>query len=100
LNSDMNQLASLVTTRAADDEAFRARLLSAPRAAIEDLLGRSLPEDLEIHVHQETPGQLHLVLPAGAARSEAIPDGELGLSGGIPVYFDSTDRDAPAGSRP
>ncbi len=49
--------------RAGKDPGFRARLLANPREALEQELG-SLPADgHEIHVHEETDGVTHLVLP-------------------------------------
>jgi len=50
-------------TRAWEDEAFKQELLSNPRAAIEEALGVTLPEGIEIYVHEQTPTTVHLVLP-------------------------------------
>lgn len=50
-------------TRAWEDEAFKQELLSNPRAAIEKALGVTLPEGIEIYVHEQTPTEVHLVLP-------------------------------------
>jgi hypothetical protein len=50
-------------TRAWEDKAFKQELLSNPRATIEKTLGVSLPEDIEIYVHEQTSTTVHLVLP-------------------------------------
>lgn len=60
-----------VTEKAAEDAAFRARLLSDPKAAIEDELGLTVPPGFVIEVHEDAPGACHLVLPPGAALGEA-----------------------------
>lgn len=49
--------------KAWEDEAFKQELLNNPKAAIEKALGVSLPEGIEIYVHEQTPTTVHLVLP-------------------------------------
>jgi hypothetical protein len=49
--------------KAWEDEAFKQELLSNPKAAIEEALGVSLPEGIEVYVHEQTPTAVHLVLP-------------------------------------
>ncbi len=49
--------------RAGKDPGFRARLLANPREAIEQELGSPPADGHEIHVHEETDGVTHLVLP-------------------------------------
>ena len=49
--------------RAAQDNAFRARLLADPKAAIEQELGLPPAAGHEIHVHEETDTATHVVLP-------------------------------------
>jgi hypothetical protein len=49
--------------RARADPAFRERLLSSARAAIEEELGLTLPEGLDVQVVEEDPKRLCLVLP-------------------------------------
>ena len=45
------------------DEAFKRQLLRAPRATLESALGITLPAELNIYIHEQTPTDLHLVLP-------------------------------------
>jgi hypothetical protein len=52
-----------IITRAWSDEAFKQKLLAEPKATIEAELGVTLPQDIEIFIHEQTPTQLHLILP-------------------------------------
>src|SRR5207245_1781207 len=45
------------------DDTFRRALLRNPRAVFEKETGISLPVGAELHVLEETPGVLYLVLP-------------------------------------
>ena len=61
-----------IVRRAARDDAFRQRLLAAPKATIEQELGLSLPASLEFVALEETDSRLYLVLPA-----RSLDPGEL-----------------------
>lgn len=50
-------------THAWDDPAFKQKLLSQPKETIEQELGITLPEEIEIFIHEQTPTALHLILP-------------------------------------
>jgi len=52
-----------IITRAWQDEAFKQKLLAQPKSTIEEMLGVTLPEDIEIFIHEQTPTKLHLILP-------------------------------------
>ena len=45
------------------DVAFKRQLLSAPRATLEAALGVTFPAGLNIYIHEQTPTDLHLILP-------------------------------------
>ena len=49
--------------RAWEDAGFKRALLEDPRATIEKALGITLPTGLNLHIHEQTPTDLHLVLP-------------------------------------
>ncbi len=70
--SDMTfgELREYVTEKATVDEAFRARLLAAPKAAIEEELGIEIPEGFTIEVHEDVENTSHLVLPPLAELGE------------------------------
>src|SRR5262245_52595438 len=61
-----------VKTRAAKDAGYRRRLLAAPRAAIAEATGRELPADVRIHILEEAPRTVHLVLPAHPAQESTL----------------------------
>lgn len=59
---------------AAKDPSFRQELISNPSGAVEKLFGGKLPGNVKVHVHEEKPGEVHIVVPAAAA-SKAAPGG-------------------------
>lgn len=75
-----------ITERIATDPTFREALLADPRAALTALSGMSIPDSIRITVHQESPTDIHLVVPADSTLSET--DLEL-VSGGIDWYSDN-----------
>ncbi|HZQ07057.1 MAG TPA: NHLP leader peptide family RiPP precursor [Anaerolineae bacterium] len=52
-----------IISRAWTDEAFKQKLLAEPKKTMEAELGVTLPEEIEIFIHEQTPTQLHLILP-------------------------------------
>lgn len=63
-----------LVAKAWKDPDFRKRLLAAPKAAVQEELGRihpgaSLPDSLEIRVYPETEHEVHLVLPRHPAEA-------------------------------
>ena len=63
--------ADRLVSRAGEDSDFRERLLAKPKETIESEFGVTLAEDHEIHVHEETYGETHVVLPPRGKLSEA-----------------------------
>ena len=61
---DRNEVLAAVRERVESDVAFRALLLSDPSAAMSDLLGMPVPDAVSITVHEESPTDIHLVIPA------------------------------------
>ena len=66
----VDELRGHLMEKATADEAFRARLLSDPKAAIEEELGVTIPASLSIKVHEESGTTAHLVLPPDNKLSE------------------------------
>ena len=62
--------AHFLASKAGQDSEFRARLLSSPKDAIEQEFGVTLPADHRIHVHEESYGATHLVLPPRSKLSQ------------------------------
>ncbi len=75
----------ILVSRAGEDGDFRERLLRNPRKTVEKEFGVTLPEDHEIHVHEETYGRTHVVLPPQSRFSEA--EREAARTGGESLEF-------------
>jgi hypothetical protein len=71
--ADVRRLAEEnVRALAAKDPNFRKELVSDPNGALAKLFGGKLPEGVKVKVHEESPNEIHLVLPAqGAAAPKA-----------------------------
>lgn len=69
--------------KADSDPAFRAQLKSDPKGAIEGATGLVIPDGFNIHVHEQSSNERHLVLtPAGGRLSDdEMSQASGGLSG-------------------
>ncbi len=56
-------LQNKILTKAAEDDDFRARLMSDPTSAIETELGVKMPENFTVNIHQDAESEVNLVLP-------------------------------------
>ncbi|SUB00855.1 NHLP leader peptide domain [Pannonibacter phragmitetus] len=87
------ELEAAIQARAVEDSAFRAALLANPAAALEAAFGIAAQPGVTIRVIEETPGEVALVLPAGAG--ELSGKDLEGVSGGYamstPVNAQVTD---------
>ena len=70
--------------RSLQDESLRQRLLSDPKAAVEQELGTRLPEDVQVRAVEETADTVYLVLPSASPADEGgeLSDRELGAVAG------------------
>ena len=57
------ELKTKILTKAAEDGAFRTRLIADPKAAISAETGVTVPEGFDIVVHEDSRTAAHLVLP-------------------------------------
>ncbi|MCY4542344.1 MAG: NHLP leader peptide family RiPP precursor [Rhodobacteraceae bacterium] len=74
------QMRAELLKRAAMDMEFRSRLLDDPRRTLESEMGVTVPEGLDVRVHEEDSETAHLVLP----RSSRLSDSEAAsVSGGV-----------------
>ena len=65
-----NEMRTKIVNKAAEDADFRAKLLSDPKAAVEQELGVTIPASVSIKVHEESTATAHLVLPPGSKLNE------------------------------
>jgi len=83
--------AEQIITKALEDAAFKAELLSDPKAAVEKVLGKSLGA-INLKVVQETANTIYLVLPLHTGSSE-LSDEELDfVAGGSREESERYDR--------
>ena len=61
--------------KAVEDPSFRQSLLKNPHAIIQEECTESVPQDITIHVVEETSRDMYLVLPP--ANSRELSDNEL-----------------------
>ena len=93
-----------IAKRAGEDPDFRERLLSKPKATIEQEFGVTLAEDHEIHVHEETDASTHLVLLPRSKQSDEERDaartGVASLEFLKKTMYDPAPPIRPAGANP
>ena len=71
-----------VIARSWDDDDYKARLLSDPRAVLAEA-GLDVPSGVEVTVSEQKPGTLHLMLPPKPAGEGTLDDKALeAVSGG------------------
>ena len=86
LSKSMETASATVAARCYQDAAFAEKLRANPRATIEELCGRKLPESLTIEVHENDGRTWHVPLPDET--SDALSDDQLGkVSGGLEIIF-------------
>jgi len=59
-----------LTEKAGEDMDFRSLLVSDPKGAINQEFGITVPDNIEIKVHESDLRTLHLALPAGPELDE------------------------------
>ena len=80
-----SQFEQRIIESAMKDDSFRRELLANPRTTIEHMLGSPIPPSIKIHVLEETPSSVYLVLPPtpNTTASEELTEAELAtVSGG------------------
>ena len=80
--------------KAGENDEFRARLLSDPKAAIESEFGVSVPEGFTLNVHEDSPASAHIVLPPDPSLTTAqlmAAAGGGGGGGGVPTNAPDAD---------
>ena len=59
-----------IIARAGADGEFRARLVTNPKAAIQEVTGTAIPDAIGVQVHEESATSFHIVLPPDGRLSE------------------------------
>ena len=67
----IGELREHLIDKATADEAFRARLISDPKATVKEELGLTIPAEFNVVVHEDLADTAHLVLPPSARLGEA-----------------------------
>ena len=74
---------AMIAERIAADPAFRAALEADPRGVLGDLVGMTIPDAVEVVLHEDSLTQIHLTIPA----SDSLSDADLDLvSGGNELW--------------
>jgi len=92
----LQELMPAIIAKASKDEAFREQLLNDPKAALERALGITFPQEVTIHVHEDTPTTLHLVLLVNSQEGKPrdLSDAELErVAGGWPGWLDNAVKE-------
>ncbi len=76
--------------KALKDADFHKALLANPKSTIESQFGVTLPAVLQISVHQETPTQLHVVLPTGGTGTDEVTMNGLTAASGWSAWENVT----------
>ena len=86
LSTSMETAAATLAARCYQDADFARKLRENPRAAIEELSGKKLPQELAIEVHENDGRTWHVPLPDKA--SGTLSDDQLRtVSGGFEIIF-------------
>ena len=82
---DRDEIIASVRERAESDSEFRVLLLTDPSAAMSEILGMPLPDAVRFTVHEESPTNIHLVIPVvndlDDADLELVAGGDWSVSG-------------------
>jgi hypothetical protein len=76
--------------KALKDENFHKALLANPKSALESEFGVTLPNGLQIEVHQERPNLLHIVLPTSGTGSDEMTMNDLTATSGWSAWENAT----------
>lgn len=68
----VGELSARLTERASVDGDFRSRLLSDPKAAVQEELGVEVPDEVAIQVHENDMQTVHVALPATDLAEEQL----------------------------
>ena len=90
--------AAAIASRCYADRDFARRMRENPRAVIEEVCDRKLPESLAIEVHENDGQTWHLPVPHGNASDELSDEQLKSLSGGVEIIWTLLILGATAGA--
>ena len=64
------EMRCLLTEKAVEDSAFRQQLVSDPRSVIQQEFGITIPDNIQIKVHESDMSTVHLALPPSSVLNE------------------------------
>ena len=64
------EMRCLLTEKAVEDSAFRQQLVSDPRSVIQQEFGITIPDNIQIKVHDSDMSTVHLALPPSSVLNE------------------------------
>ncbi len=73
------EVVGTIAEKAEADPEYKKRLETNPREVLAEELGADLPEKLKVHFLQQSPDELHIVIPAN---SSDLTDDELEMVSG------------------
>lgn len=65
------EIEAQLIAKAQSDETFRQQLIQQPKETLEQELGFTLPEQVQVKVIEETPNTIYIFLPRQMAETEA-----------------------------
>jgi len=74
-----------IRERAASDASYREQLIADPRKALAAELDVAIPQEITVHVHEETMSEVHLVLPP---TTQDLSDADLEMVSGGGSWMD------------
>jgi hypothetical protein len=81
------ELESQLIRKAWKDAEFRSQIVLDPKGTFENYLGRSLPDEVRIFVHEEDSNTIHFSIPETPTDLEALSEEQLErISGGKPAW--------------
>jgi hypothetical protein len=72
-----HQLGTNLIEKCWKEPEFRTEVLKNPKEMLEAFLGRSLPSDFKVIIHQEDANTLHLTIPPAPSNVTELSDDEL-----------------------
>lgn len=90
LSPTRRDLQTRLIEKAWKEPTFKTEVLANPKGMLEKYLGRKLPEDLKVVVHEEDANTLHFAIPLPPSNVAELSDNDLEkVAGGTDVAIAS-----------